>query len=209
MSQQIPDAAQSELLRELLNRGPQATNWFTNRKGPAQDPLGQELGGRLLSGWNPPVAPPPMFRPDTDSGPDPNVANMLESIFKAAPNLRGRVSRLQVGPNRPATEILNQNGIRSNEYEQSNLNGVWDRGTSSISLNPAMMDPRAKDFFQSLTGSPFARGYKPESTLLHEFGHSQGYKHVDPEMKQLEDMGLSMNLYDPQRPWTSWKRGTR
>lgn len=190
---QMPNDA--EILRELLNRRPVQQVFFPLEKdgsfkyiGSKEDPLNAAPEGM------PHVPPAPMFRPGTLSGPDPLVAQMLERYFKIAPELRGRVSRVQVGPDRAAMERLIDSNMKPHEYDISSMMGIFDFDTRELSLNPALnkwekmndMSEQIKSLAKAaaeVQGKPVPEGFDEyvfpfmERTLAHELGHAAGYGH--------------------------------
>jgi hypothetical protein len=130
-----------------------------------RDPLDANTNKELPS-----VPPAPPFRPDIPIG-SPDVRQAYEEITKIAPELRGRASRIQVGPSGGAAEDLMESGFGPHQYGITNLMGTFSPTTHEISLNPNVAN---NDAAHSL-----------RHTLAHELGHAAGY-HEGDQMKQIE-----------------------
>ena len=143
---------------------------------PKKDNLARSPGGGL-----PAVAPPPLFRPTTPFVGRPAEARELESLFRIAPELRGRVPRVIMGPTASIAALFSLVDKGPEFYEQSRLHGATGRD-NTISINPDIGSGSSTERLR-----PSLR-----QVLGHELGHVAGYSDDDPEIKEIErSLGLN------------------
>lgn len=125
--------------------------------GMLRETLGQQFNGSHNGLWpNSPEHAPP-FRPDP-SVPNPLVARMLEELFQIAPEARGTVDRVLVGPTAGSMSIMAKSGLPLDHFQQTDLDGVYQN--REIGLNPLTYQFNQPGLF---------------GTLSHEMTHAAGY----------------------------------
>ena len=90
------------------------------------------------------------------------LADKLETFFRIAPELRGRVTALMSGPMEPAAKRLAASGFDASEFADTNLLGIT--GVSGPYKGRIALNPR--------------RNYAPMTeaqVLAHELTHAAGY----------------------------------
>jgi len=102
------------------------------------------------------VMRPPMTRTPTQVVGGPEFARRVEKFMTEFPETRGRVNNITHGPTLGVMNELGNSGMGAQEYEDSNIMGLFDYSTRGISINPNLR-PGSSDFDQ---------------TLGHEFGHA-------------------------------------
>ncbi len=161
-----------EALRNLLNRRPLY-----------EDPLDAVKNPDL-----PQVPRPPMFRPDTLTD-NPEVARALFELERIAPELRGRVSRISIGP---AGGKMTEKSIDSNYppdlLQHSNMLGRWSPRDNSIFINPKQL----LDIGVSKNHGTAKPG-DLEETLAHELGHVVGYEHEGTGIGEIEKLARQLS----------------
>ena len=169
----MPDKNVLEGLANILNTRPRTGTfgWTT-----VHDPLNTAPEGL------PDVPPPPIFRPATEVIGGPRLQQAVESLLQAAPELRGRINKVQAAPTSGAIDLATASALKPHELPDTNLAGQWSPRSKTIYINPRS------------TGDMWSGGLERdpvESTLAHEFGHARGYthgKHID----ELEKLGSQM-----------------
>lgn len=169
----MPDKETFELLRELLNRRPDTgvPGWSAY-----PDPLNAAPAGL------PQVPPPPMFRNATEVIGGPKLQQSVESLLRVAPELRGKINRVQAAPTSSSMRRAMRSDIDVSDLPFSNLLGQWDPDNKSIYINPRITgDVQYGGFYED----PL------ESIIAHEFGHAAGYGHGS-KIDKLEVLGRKM-----------------
>lgn len=113
-----------------------------------------------------PKAPGGMADPTINN---PELARMHEFLMKIAPNLRGTVKDVRLGPNKDVDYLL------------TNLLGTTNIGTRNISINPSTFD---------------APSFTPLEVLTHELTHAAGY---GGEKEPTEAASIIRKVYGPPK----------
>ena len=163
------DTNTKEAIAGLLNRRPMTGPWRSD------DPL--NIAPKDLP--NVPVAP--LFRQGTEVIGNARLQQAVESLFQLAPELRGRINRVQAAPTESAIDSAYESKLKPSMLPDTNMLGEWDYNRKSIYLNPS---------FGTNAGG-YALAHPLESTLAHEFGHAANYRH-GKEIDELEKLGSQM-----------------
>lgn len=117
----------------------------------------------------------PQFRPEPLVY-GKKAAGLMENYYKLAPELRGRLKELMLGPNEPVQGVLSESGYRPNEWNQTNLLGVTDKD-GKIGVSPSLDGSDLEADYAARSAN--SKVYQPDSTtnqvLGHELTHLAGY----------------------------------
>lgn len=170
MGQNKLDHPSIRALQEAYKEPEEAPGWWENRTRRSEDQLLDPLSIVDLGPDLPRVPHPGLFRPHTEVRGDSDFAQTVDSLFRAVPDLQGRVKTIQRGPTQAAVEALAASGFGPELFGGSNLLGIYDPTRSEIGITPS------GDYEDSM-------GHF--GTVGHELGHAIDIGH-GPAMDDLE-----------------------
>lgn len=164
---------QVTLLQELLNRdsNPRLTELLDGMRAKEGKPVPQDASPQDPAVWLPRLPPKPgRFLPDPTIIGNPRFARSVEEIFRIAPNLRSRVTKVSTAPTDSLMRVLARAGIDPIDADTTTAQGLFGLFDRDVWVR----NERSKA--------------EQDNTLGHELAHSTGLLHDDPRLHEAADL---------------------